>query len=189
VRDSVGIKVHQYGAEQIEQSREIMETLHQILLKNGADIIQRHTENTQQIFEHNNESIIEAMAALLDCIEEMKTEMSASILQTAGKLKETYEFIDGKAAQIVSNYDQSAESYKDAVQNAHDWNEKVSTLLETVETSIENQQATNENVQQTLDVMEERQENIENLVAKIQEMSAAIETLQQLENQLNRIGR
>ena len=47
---------------------------------------------------------------------------------------------------------------------------------------------TNEKVDDVVSVIEERQEHIENLISHINDISTAIETLQKLESQLNKIA-
>jgi hypothetical protein len=61
--------------------------------------------------------------------------------------------------------------------------------LEATNLSLENQSRTNQNVMTLLGLVESRQVQIENLITRIQEVSTAIETLQKLENQLNRLVR
>jgi DNA anti-recombination protein RmuC len=189
VKQSIETQTTHLATKQLNKTNDIIEGMTTEFTTTTNKLIENLADSTTKLLTSNKEKFIAVSNEMYVTFEALKKEMADSIKKTVDRLKESYEFIDGKAAQIVGNYEQSAESYNNAVQNAHNWNVQVVTLLETVKTSIENQKVTNEGVYQTLDAMEKKQVNIEFLVARIQEMSVAIDTLQRLENQLNRIGR
>jgi flagellar motor component MotA len=188
VLEGVKASLERIGELQLDKSSNILAELSEKLNKKGTELIETHTTNTTKVLEANREQLESVSIEMVNTIEDLKSQMSASITKTTEKIQETYDFVNGKASQLVANYYQSAVAYKGAIQNAHDWNGKIESLLNTINTSIENQEATNTNVMQTLDTMKTRQENINNLVARIQEMSAAIDALKELEIQLNRLG-
>lgn len=116
-----------------------------------------------------------------------------AILQTAlrdniQKLNESYDFITDKSASIVSNYEQATAAYQDAVQNAHDLNEKVAKGLTEVGDSLKIVGKTNENVDKILELIENKETNMEAIVMRIEELGSTIVTLQKLESVLSKIA-
>jgi biopolymer transport protein ExbB/TolQ len=159
------------------------------LWEREKELVQSHINTTEQMMLNTNKQFEQLSDSLLDSVKKNITSFNNYILETANRLRKEYEFIEDHTAQLIGNYNQSTEAYRDAVQNAHDQNEKVSHLLETVAQSMGNCDNTNQKVIDTLDLITLRQENIQNLVAQIQQMSVAIESLQRLESQLNKLNR
>jgi ABC-type transporter Mla subunit MlaD len=215
--DSIKKQTEVFGKEQYEKTSAITTALLSQFVHTQTNLINNFTEHSKILLENNNAKFEQVSTGLNEKVTEMKREMSdnitalstsvtdhfnsllqrlqgtcsdfqGSLKEFSDDLKKNYGFIDDKAGQIVKNYEQSAEAYKDAVQNAHDTNKQASKLLESVQEYMENCNKTNQKVIYTLNVLDERQENINNLVARIQEMSTAIETLQNIENQLNRLN-
>lgn len=217
MKESIEKQTEAFGKEQYEKTSAITTALLSQFVHTQTNLINNFTEHSKILLENNNAKFEQVSTGLNEKVTEMKREMSdnitalstsvtdhfnsllqrlqgtcsdfqGSLKEFSDDLKKNYGFIDDKAGQIVKNYEQSAEAYKDAVQNAHDTNKQASKLLESVQEYMENCNKTNQKVIYTLNVLDERQENINNLVARIQEMSTAIETLQNIENQLNRLN-
>jgi len=188
MKESIEKQTEAFGKEQYEKTSTIIESIHKNLEKNSTDIIKTHTDKTEKVLKDINKQFETVALEVFQEVKYMRSELSVSITQTVEQLKETYDFIDSKAAQIVTNYDQSALSYKDAVQNAHENNSQISELLISVQQSMKNCDSTNKTVVDTFDFLKERQTNINNLVARIHEMSVTIETLKSLEIQLNKLN-
>ena len=102
-------------------------------------------------------------------------------------LQKSYSYISDHVANIKGNYESSAQSYIDAVNNAHRMNESQEKMLNTISSSMNSVVKTNEKVDTAIHILEERQDKIENLLAHIQEIITTITTLRNLEPQLNRI--
>ena len=130
-------------------------------------------ETTTQIINGVGEQILVLKQAVADGIKE---------------LQEAYGFITDKSASIVSNYEQATEAYRDALQNAHDFNERAEKGLVQVGDGLKAVGQTNENVMKVMDLIQEKESNMEAIVMRIEELGKAIETLQQLESVLSRIA-
>jgi cytochrome c556 len=189
MKTSIEEQTRQFGIKQFKDASEIMEGIIKKLTKVEGEIINAHINTIQQTIENTNQQFEGLSNKLLDSVKENITSFNEYILEMANRLREEHEFINAHTAQIVENYNQSALSYKDAVQNAHDQNENVSTLLKTMGQSMENYNAINQKVIETLDLLQSRQEKINKLVIDIQKMSVAIESLQRLESLLNKLNR
>ncbi|MBR6871303.1 MAG: hypothetical protein IKM91_06770, partial [Candidatus Methanomethylophilaceae archaeon] len=114
--------------------------------------------------------------------------LEAAVAENVQKLNESYEFISDQSASIVSNYEQASEAYRDAVQNAHDLNEKVEKELVEVESGLKSVGKTNESVERVISVVKEKEANMEAIVMRIEELGKAIVSLQKLESVLSRIA-
>ena len=168
-------------------------------LRQMVDLKEAYAEKSKQMLiesqEKNKEMTDMVRNSMLDLVSEIDAKvrtqcntLNAAMEESVKLLKENYEFIDSKIAQIKSDYEQSTLAYKDAVQNAHDINDSFEKTIVQVDKSVQSLKTTNEGVNRVLAILEERQVNINNLVQKIQEMSSAIVMLQQLEIQLNKLA-
>ena len=168
-------------------------------LRQMVDLKEAYAETSKQMLiesqEKNKEMTDMVRNSMLDLVSEIDAKvrtqcntLNAAMEESVKLLKENYEFIDSKIAQIQSDYEQSTLAYKDAVQNAHDINDSFEKTIVQVDKSVQSLKTTNEGVNRVLAILEERQVNINNLVQKIQEMSSAIVMLQQLEIQLNKLA-
>ena len=188
-------KTEQMQKEQYEKiSSHNAESLQQMV-----DLKEAYAETSKQMLvesqEKNKEMTEMVRTSMLDLVSDIDAKvrtqcntLNAAIEESVKLLKESYEFIDSKIAQIKSDYEQSTLAYKDAVQNAHDINDSFEKTIVQVDKSVQSLKTTNEGVNKVLAILEERQVNINNLVQKIQEMSSAIVMLQQLEIQLNKLA-
>ena len=133
-------------------------------------------------------SLSETTSSIINGVGEQIKVLKEALVENIGKLQEAYEFINDKSASIISNYEQVSETYRDAVKNAHDLNEKVEKGLVTLNTSLKDVGQTNEYVQKAVKLIEEKETNMEAIVMRIESLSSAIATLERLESVLSRIS-
>ena len=114
--------------------------------------------------------------------------LAKTIVENAKLLKETYDYVQNHIGLIRTNYEQAVLSYAGAVQNSHDYNESIEKKIKALDNSLKVLDTTNTNVNEIAKVVKERYEKIEHLITNINEMATAIDTLQRLESQLNKIN-
>lgn len=151
-------------------------------------ILQQSTDLNKQVSDNLRESLTSLTTKMQSTISEQCAALSMAIANCVDELKESYSFITEHMASIRSDYQQSTEAYRDAVQNAHDINDSFEHTIRSIDDSIKNLDETNKNVAAATDLVKQRYEKIEHLVASINEMSTAIDTLRKLESQLNKIN-
>ena len=151
-------------------------------------ILQQSTDLNKQVSDNLRESLKSLTATMQATISDQCATLSMAIANCVDELKESYSFITEHMASIRSDYQQSTEAYRDAVQNAHDINDSFEHTIRSIDDSIKNLDETNKNVAEATDLVKKRYEKIEHLVASINEMSTAIDTLRKLESQLNKIN-
>lgn len=151
-------------------------------------VLQQSTDLNKQVSDNLRESLTSITATMQTTISDQCAALSMAIANCVDELKESYSFITEHMASIRSDYQQSTEAYRDAVQNAHDINDSFEHTIRSIDDSIKNLDETNKNVAEATDLVKQRYEKIEHLVASINEMSTAIDTLRKLESQLNKIN-
>ena len=151
-------------------------------------VLQQSTDLNKQVSDNLRESLTSLTATMQATISDQCAALSMAIANCVDELKESYSFITEHMASIRSDYQQSTEAYRDAVQNAHDINDSFEHTIRSIDDSIKNLDETNKNVAEATDLVKKRYEKIEHLVASINEMSTAIDTLRKLESQLNKIN-
>lgn len=151
-------------------------------------VLQQSTDLNKQVSDNLRESLTSITATMQATISDQCATLSMAIANCVDELKESYSFITEHMASIRSDYQQSTEAYRDAVQNAHDINDSFEHTIRSIDDSIKNLDETNKNVAEATDLVKKRYEKIEHLVASINEMSTAIDTLRKLESQLNKIN-
>lgn len=151
-------------------------------------VLQQSTDLNKQVSDNLRESLTSLTATMQATISDQCAALSMAIANCVDELKESYSFITEHMASIRSDYQQSTEAYRDAVQNAHDINDSFEHTIRSIDDSIKNLDETNKNVAEATDLVKQRYEKIEHLVASINEMSTAIDTLRKLESQLNKIN-
>lgn len=183
----------------INQSVGSMEKIAAVQEEKLSSIVDQHnvftskvmTEATQineKIIGEMRESLAEFVNSLQASIREQCNSLESAIASNTNLLKNNYDYIRNHIAEIRTNYEQSTRAYTDAVQNAHNMNESFEHTIKSMNTSLNALDATNKNIVTILDIVKERYEKTERLVTTISEMSAAIEVLQKLESQLNKIN-
>ena len=155
--------------------------------------LQKQSVEDQNAFNSNllsqmSSSLSDTATRIISSVSEQSTILEAAVAANVQKLKESYEFISDQSASIVSNYEQASEAYRDAVQNAHDLNEKVEKELAEVESGLKSVGKTNESVEKVISVVKEKEANMEAIVMRIEELGKAIVSLQKLESVLSRIA-
>ena len=115
--------------------------------------------------------------------------LSKSIADNVKTLDSSYSFMKEHIAEMVANYEQSAEAFKDAVNVAHRTNESSENAIIKVTNALENLKTTNEALEKVIATVATKQANVDKIVANIKEMNSTIEALQQLESVLNRIAK
>jgi biopolymer transport protein ExbB/TolQ len=193
MKDSIEKQTEAFGTEQYRKTSELMEHITKNFTENTISILTENQKNFEDVSRNLNNHVTDLATKvdshfknLLAGLKGICMQFGESISNFTKGLKENYDFIDKKTAQIVANYNHSALAYTNAVQNAHDLNDKMASVIKANEESLKNQTTTNENVIRIIDTIVQRQEKIERLVVQIQEISTLINVLQKLENQLNR---
>ncbi len=173
------------------------------LTSRQASALQRMADDTlaiqkQSVEDQNafNSSLLSQMSSslsdtanrIISSVSEQIAILEAAVAANVQKLKDSYEFISDQSASIVSNYEQASESFRDAVQNAHDLNEKVEKELEEVGSGLKSVGRTNESVEKVISIVQEKETNMEAIVMRIEELGKAIVALQKLESVLSRIA-
>lgn len=177
--------------ERIQQSN--VESLQQMVdLKDAYKEV--NNEMLQSVTNMNQETTSELRSSLTGFISELQRNiadevavLSRAIETNVQSLEKSYGYISEHVAHIKGNYESASHAFEDAVNNAHRMNESQEKVLDAVNESMTEVVKTNKKVDEVINVLEERQERIEDLIAHINEMSSAIEMLQKLESQLNRI--
>ena len=155
--------------------------------------LQKQSVEDQNAFNSNllsqmSSSLSDTATRIISSVSEQITVLETAVAENVQKLNESYEFIIDQSASIVSNYEQASEAYRDAVQNAHDLNEKVEKELKEVESGLKSVGKTNESVEKVISVIKEKEANMEAIVMRIEELGKAIVSLQKLESVLSRIA-
>ena len=165
------------------------------LEKLSEDSLSLHMESLKEQQKFNEDLLGRMSSSLSDTTTRIVNDMAAQISILKGsietsvlQLKEAYEFITDRSANIVSNYEQATEAYRDAVQNTHDINEKVETGLSEVESSLKAIGQTNDKVGKVIDLIEAKEANMEAIAMRIEALSSAIASLERLESVLSRIS-
>lgn len=154
-----------------------------------TDLLNKSTEANEQI-------ISEIKGSFGTFVQELQTSMasqcsilSKSIADNVKSLDSSYSFMKEHIAEMVANYEQSAEAFKDAVNVAHRTNESSENAIAKVTDALENMKTTNETLEKVIETVATKQANVDKIVANIKEMNSTIEALQQLESVLNRIAK
>jgi Cytochrome bd-type quinol oxidase, subunit 2 len=155
--------------------------------------LQKQSVEDQNAFNSNllsqmSTSLSETATRIISSVSEQISLLEAAVAENVQKLNESYEFISDQSASIVSNYEQASEAYRDAVQNAHDLNEKIEKELVEVESGLKSVGKTNESVEKVISAVKEKEANMEAIVMRIEELGKAIVSLQKLESVLSRIA-
>lgn len=195
IRESLKTAVEGLKADTVS-GIEALTTQQTAALKQLADdslALQKQSVEDQSAFNSSllsqmSSSLSETATRIISSVSEQITLLEAAVAENVQKLNESYEFISDQSASIVSNYEQASEAYRDAVQNAHDLNEKVEKELAEVESGLKSVGKTNESVEKVISAVKEKEANMEAIVMRIEELGKAIISLQKLESVLSRIA-
>lgn len=173
--------------------------------KNNEQIIAKVTD-VQTFYKEAMENLV---ASSIDGNEKVVTELQNSLSSTVGSVQKTiseqcnalgaaiatnvesletaYKSITDFIADIKMNYDQSANTYAEALTNATEANRSTEKTIAAANDSLQAVAQTNKKVGEILDLLNERQENIAQLTKQVNLVGAAIIQLQKLEMMLNKI--
>lgn len=157
-------------------------------LNNQMRTIEAQNDFNSELLNRMSSSLETTTARIIESVGAQIAVLQTALQENIQKLNESYDFISDKSSSIVSNYEQATEAYQDAVQNAHDLNEKVAKGLTEVGDSLKSVGKTNENVDNILKLIEDKETNMEAIVMRIEELGSAIVTLQKLESVLSKIA-
>ena len=157
-------------------------------LNNQMRTIEAQNDFNSELLNRMSSSLETTTAQIIESVGAQIAVLQTALQENIQKLNESYDFISDKSSSIVSNYEQATEAYQDAVQNAHDLNEKVAKGLTEVGDSLKSVGKTNENVDNILKLIEDKETNMEAIVMRIEELGSAIVTLQKLESVLSKIA-
>lgn len=157
-------------------------------LQQMSDLSDAYTEVNRTILQRTSEMNREVTNALREKLSGFVQDLHDSISSNIEQLQRSYDYISDHVANIKGYYESAANAYSDAVNNAHRLNESQENLLESIDNSMQNVVTTNKKVNEMIELLKNRQEHIDTLIAHINEIDTAIVSLQNLENQLNRIA-
>lgn len=195
IKETLATAVANLKTDTVSGIEELTRKQNESLQKLADDSLSLHMEASKEQNKFNEEliakmssSLSETTTSIINGVGEQIKVLKEALVENIGKLQEAYEFIDDKSASIISNYEQVSETYRDAVKNAHDLNERVEKGLVTVNTSLKEVGQTNESVQKAVKLIEDKETNMEAIVMRIESLSSAIATLERLESVLSRIS-
>lgn len=145
-------------------------------------------EMNKQVTDDIRTSLSSVVSSLQSSIKSHCDSLATAIVDNTKLLRENYEYIESHIGLIRTNYEQAVIAYSDAVQDAHDYNESIEQKIKCLDSSLKILSTTNTNVSEIAEVVKERYEKIEYLITNINEMATAIDVLQKLESQLNKIN-
>lgn len=195
IKESLAAAVSELKTNTVSGIEELSRQQSGALQKLTEESIAFHTESVKAQDNFNQELLNKMSSSLEETATRIikGTEAQISILQEAlrqniAQLNDSYGFITEKSASIVSNYEQAVEAYRDAVQNAHDLNERVEKGIGVIGSGLKDVTKTNENLGKVVSLIEEKETSMEAIVMRIEELGKAIATLQKLESALSRIA-
>ncbi len=184
----------QYQKSQEEQLRLQSEASLEKMKELTEKTLELQQENMEKEFDiHSNlvtsmsNTIVQSTSEIVASIRNECEILAAAILRNVDSLKESYNFINEKSSSIISNYEQAAEAYKDAVQGAHDLNESTDKALVAIDNNLKSVGKTNENVARIARLVEDKESNMEAIIMRIEELGKTLITLQKLEAALTKI--
>lgn len=154
-----------------------------------SELLNKSTQANEEIINEIKGSFGTFVQELQSSMASQCTLLSKTIADNVKTLDGSYSFMKEHLAEMVANYEQSAEAFKDAVNVAHRTNENSENVITKVTEALENMKATNENIEKVIASVATKQANVDKIVCNIKEMNSTIEALQQLESVLNRIAR
>lgn len=174
--------------EQSANGLQLMVDLKEAYAEVNREMLQSSTAMNREVSAELRNSLSAFVADLQKTVTDEVNVLSTAISTNVQALEKSYSYISEHVANIKGNYESAAQSYQDAVINAHRMNESQESMLSVIDDSMKQVIKTNERVDEVIAVVEERQERIENLISHINEIGNTIEVLQKLEIQLNKIA-
>lgn len=168
-----------------------LEALKQYTLEQSGiqkESIAKQNEFNTELLNQMSSTVSGSMNQIIDSIQQQCGLLQNAIVQDIELLKKSFEFMDSKSSDIISNYEQATEAYRDAVQNSHDLNDSFEKSISAIDNTLKSTEKTNKGINQVIDVISSKETNIEAIVMRIEEMSKAIATLQRLEASISKIS-
>ena len=177
-------KIQEQSANSLQQMVDLKDAYTEV----NQEMLQSSTAMNREVSAELRNSLSTFVTELQKTVTDEVNVLSTSISTNVQALEKSYSYISEHVANIKGNYESAAQSYQDAVINAHRMNESQENMLSVIDDSMKQVIKTNERVDEVIAVIEERQERIENLISHINDIGTTIEILQKLESQLNRIA-
>lgn len=177
--------------DNLQSQVEQLEALKQYTTEQAAmqkESIEKQNEFNSELLSKMSTTVSNSMEQVIASIREQCQTLQNGILEDIELLKKSFDFMDSKSSDIVSNYEQATEAYRDAVQNAHDLNDNFEKSISAISSTLKAAEKTNKGVDQVIDVISSKETNIEAIVMRIEEMSKAISALQRLEVSISKIS-
>lgn len=177
-------KLRQHSEESLEQMRTFSDQSIALQTQNMERELQIHNDLVDGV----SSRLRESLEAMIQGVRQECGVLANAISENVAALRSSYEFIDEKSSSIIANYEQAAESYREAVQQSHDLCERTDKSLDAIDKSLKSVEKTNENVGRVVKVLDEKEPTMEAIVMRIEELGKALVTLQKLESAISKLS-
>lgn len=150
--------------------------------------IEKQNEFNSSLVNQMSTTISGSMDSIISSIREQCSVLQTAIAKDVEMLNKSFDFIDRKSSDIVSNYQQSAEAFRQAVQNSHDINSSFQKSVSAIDNTLKAAEKTNKGIDKVIETIDSKETNIEAVIMRIEGMSKAIVTLQRLEASISKIS-
>lgn len=154
---------------------------------NYQNVIDQIATQNKTVSEQINDSLTNTATNIATSVKAECEGLNKAISTAVEGLKESYEFIDERVAQIKEGYNQAVESYKDALKNTNNNSAEMEKAISQMKATLTAIGTTNENIKNILTLLEERQTNIDDLVQRIKDVNEAVAALQNIESAFNKL--
>lgn len=154
---------------------------------NYKNVINEIKTQNETVAKQINKSLTDTATNIAASVKAECDRLNEAISTTVKGLKESYDFIDERVAQIKEGYNQAVESYKDALKNTNSNSAEIEKTISQMNTTLTAIGTTNENIKNILTLLEDRQTNIDNLVQRIKDVNEAVAALQNIESAFNKL--
>ena len=177
-------KLRLHSEESLEQMRTFSDQSIALQEKNIERELKIHSDLVDGVSSRLRQSLDE----MIQGVRQECSVLASAISQNVEALRNSYTFIDEKSSSIIANYEQAAESYREAVQQSHDLCERTDKSLDAIDKSLKSVEKTNENVGRIAKVVEDKEQTMEAIVMRIEELGQALVTLQKLESAISKLS-
>ncbi len=177
-------KLRLHSEESLEQMRTFSDQSIALQEKNIERELKIHSDLVDGVSSRLRQSLDE----MIQGVRQECSVLASAISQNVEALRNSYTFIDEKSSSIIANYEQAAESYREAVQQSHDLCERTDKSLDAIDKSLKSVEKTNENVGRIAKVVEDKEQTMEAIVMRIEELGQALVTLQKLESAIAKLS-
>ncbi len=155
----------------------------------NANMLQQATDMNRQATNDMRDSLQGFVGDIKESVSNECKELHSAIESSVATLRQSYEFLKDRLAQITHDYEQAGLAFDNAVTNSHRLNESTENTIRRTNDSLALLGETNKRLGELLEAFNNRQDNVETLITHINEMGSAIATLQKLETQLKRLNK